>query len=357
MEGIFLEFENENALRAYPFAGGRDPSAEGSAIPDGVFIDAAIYPVNPSGTVYLSSVSEDGLFSVSDGTGVIMTGRPDGASVEFTDLSGLSRPCGVLCASSVDALSEFAHRGYEMRYTADQAAFAASCLFPVSVGGVTSITVGGAGPAAGDVSFVNGADDEVRVSSGTLEDGRKTLRFDVLPRPSAAEDLSVRRVICVVDGQTPFRISKLAPGSNTVALQLEGIDREDVCAAAHRELSFMPADTCSCGEGEDGPCDKSYEDAGEPLPETYQLEEVFVPPTSENADGAENAFYLVVPNEVGYANPLSITLEDGVVSPKTTEPEVVVNGMGVELAEGETMDSVTSNAVIIQVPGLSGGAL
>ena len=52
MDGIFAEFENENALRSYPFAGGCVPKGEErSEIPSDVFVDAAIYPVNPSGVV------------------------------------------------------------------------------------------------------------------------------------------------------------------------------------------------------------------------------------------------------------------------------------------------------------------
>ena len=355
MEGIFLEFENENSLRSYPFAAGCVPTGdEESEIGAGVFVDAALYPVNPAGRLYLSEVSDKGVFSVSDNSGVIMTGSPSGSRVEFHDLSGLNRQTGILIASSAEALSDFAGRGVVRAYSADNTAFASGCVFPVVVDGVTSLSVAESRKVAGAVGFSNGPSDDVRVSSRELGDGRRTLRFDVLPRPEIADDASIRRIICVVDGQTPFRIEKTAYNVVMVRLGL-GIDREVVCAAAHRENRYEMADTCDC---EPRPLP-----AEEPIPEKYQLVEVYIPPDEHGTEGgveegADNAFYLVSPNILGGGgNPISITLEDGVVSPRTDEPKTVANGGQVELAEGELLDEVTSKGVVIQVPGLSGGAI
>lgn len=363
MEGIFAEFENENALRSYPFAEGCVPGD--NDIPAGVFVDAAIYPVNPSGTVYLSSISEDGVFGISDDTGVIMEGVASGRTVEFTDNSGLGRHVGTLVASSAEALAEFAGRGSLREFSSENAAFSSACVFPVVVDGVTSVSIGESGKTSGAVGFSNGDGEDVRVSSGTLEDGRKTLRFDVLPRPGVKESGSIRRIICVVDGQTPFRIEKQKYLDingiehviyNSIKLSLANLDRDTVCSSVHRENHFEMADTCKC--------DKDPLPEGDPLPEAYQLEEVFIPPDEEDGqpeggipEGADNAFYLVVPNILGEGrNPLSITLEDGAVSPKTEDLKVVVDGNDADLAEGEMLDKMTSKGVIIQVPGLSGGA-
>lgn len=362
MEGIFTEHENENGLRSYPFAGG---TVDGEyAIPTGLFVDAAIYPVNPSGVVYLSSVSADGELSVSDDSGVIMSGRQSGAVVELYDSTPFKRHTGTLVASSEDALSEFCGRGVDVEFEADNTAFASACVFPVVIDGVVSLSVGDAGTACGDVSFSNGPSDEVRVSIGEKFD-RKTLRFDVLPRPGIADEAFIKRVICVVDGQTPFRIGRnwvrgqTDEWYNTVVLELDGIDKDLVCASAHRENSFEMADTCECGK-------KPVQEDGY-LPEAYQLEEVYIPPDPTGdegglAEGADNAFYLVVPNimRIGsetYMNPLSITLEDGTVSPKVEDPEVVIDGFEAVMAEGEMLDKVTSKSVVIQVPGLSGGQI
>jgi hypothetical protein len=115
------------------------------------------------------------------------------------------------------------------------------------------------------------------------------------------------------------------------------------------------SDTCKC--------EKEMLPEDEPLPEVYQLAEVYIPPDETKdrkegglPEGADNAFYIVVPNVVGEgANPISITLEDGVVSPKTDDIKVVIQGDSAEIAEGEMLDDVTSKGVVIQVPGLSGG--
>lgn len=359
MEGVFIEFENENSLRAYPFAAWCVPSDdEALEIPASLFVDAAMYPVNPSGTLYLSSVSADGVFSVSDDTGVIMTGTASGDCVEFRDLTALRRHVGTLVSSSSDALAEFAGRGADREYGRENAEFASSCVFPVVVDGVTSVSVGGTEPLSGNVAFSNPADGEVRVSSCTADDGRKTLRFDVLPKVGT-DIQSIRRVICVVDGQTPFRISRHQASYNAVVLQLDGIDRDTVCASAHRESDFEMVDACECERRTTERVD---------IPETYQIVETFIPPdphgtgdqdVSEGGipEGADNAFYIVVPNELGYSNPLSITLEDGDVAAKTGSLEVVVDGYTADLADGEMLDEVTSKGVVIQVPGLSGGTV
>lgn len=352
MEGIFAEFENENALRSYPFAAGCERIEGEKSIPAGTFVDAMLYPVNPVGTVYLSGISEDGAVLVSDDSGVIMSGVQSGSVVEMYDTSALRRHVGTLVAAGEGVLAEFLGRRSQREYEQAKTAFASSCVFPVCIDGVRSLSVGGVGPFAGVASFSNGVVDPVRVSSATRADGRQTIRFDVVPRPAFKDDRFIRRIICVVDGRTPFRITKTSP--NTVMVWLDGVDRGAVCSAARREDAYEMADTCSC--------EKKPFPTHEDLPFFYRLEEVYVPP-DEGPDfpeggiegGMDNAFYFVVPNVPGYENPLSITLEDGEVIPKTSEPAVVVNGADAELAEGETVDEMTSKCVVIQVPGLGGG--
>ncbi len=354
MEGIFKEFENENSLRAYPFAAGCVKSEdEVLSIPADVFVDAALYPINPVGDLYLSSISETGEFSVSDDNGVMMRGTQDGSRVELHDVSAFSRHVGTLVASSEEALFEFSNRGVAREFTKGISTFASSCIFPVVMDGVLSIEVGGTGPVTGMTGFSNGRDDEVRVSSTMRSDGRKTLRFDVLPRPGVAVNNSIKRVICVVDGRTPFRIKKSDLSYNTVLLTLENVDKGTVCTAAHREDQFEIADTCECNPKRSDP---------DEIPEVYQLEEVYIPPDPDGAnggvaDGSENAFYLVVPNVPGYDNPLSITLKDGVVVPNSVGLEVNINGNIPELRSDQFIDKVSSKGVILQVPGLSGGKL
>jgi hypothetical protein len=159
---------------------------------------------------------------------------------------------------------------------------------------------------------------------------------------------SIRRIICVVDGRTPFRIERHQASYNTVVLTLDGIDKDMVCAFAHRENDYEMADTCKCGRSSSGHVD---------IPEVYQRVEVFIPPTEDRPEGAENAFYLVVPNLINYGNPLSITLEDGVTTPKTSSPEVVVDGYAADLADGALLDEVSDKSIVLQVPGLSGGII
>ena len=363
MEGIFKEFENENAWRSYPFAGGcapiDDDDAAIRAIPSDLFVDAALYPINPHGPLFLSSVSASGEYAISDSSGVVMSGVASGRHVELYDTSGLSRHVGTMMASSEEALSEFSNRGYARNYELSETVFASSCVFPIVNDGVMSLSVGGADKATGVVGFSNGDKDAIRVSSSKTAEGLDTLRFDIIPPRTVKDSGSIRRIICVVDGQTPFRIERMPGAYNTIMLKLEGIDKDAVCAGAHRENAYEMADTCECG--------KPTPLSDEPLPEAYQLIEVYIPPDEVRAgmefgmeggvaEGADNAFYIVTPNLINYGNPISITLEDGVISPKTGGLEISVNGMSAEPAEGEMADDVASKGVVIQVPGLSGGS-
>lgn len=373
MEGIFREFENENALRSYPFAAGCiPPDDEDAGIPSGVFVDAALYPVNPTGTLYLSSISDDGVFSVSDDNGVVMTGTKSGSLVEMYDASAFKRHVGTLMASSAEALDEFAGRGVNRDYKPSNSTFSSTCVFPVVIDGVLSLSVDDSGSSVGELGFTNADDDAVRVSSGKTPDGRSTIRFDVLPTPVLENDDSIKRIVCVVDGQTPFRIEKLA--YNTICLRLDGIDKDMICSAAHRENQYEMADTCECKKT--GNCEQ--EATVGLLPEHYSLLEVYIPPDEQDVDedgnavydkdkkpvyanggvpdGADNAFFMVAPNLNGYVNPLSIMLEDGLTVPDTDGPRVVMTGQGAELADGEMVDALTSNGIILQVPGLSGGS-
>jgi hypothetical protein len=344
MEGIFLEFENENSLRNYPFAAGCVPvGGDGTEIPSGLFVDACLYPINPSGNLFLSSVSKDGVVEVSDSSGAIMSGKvPSGGSrvVELYSLSGMARHMGTMVASSSEALSEFLMQGKDMEFGPGATTFAASCVFPVVIDGIASLDVGGVGDMSMLVSFANSMSDEVRVSKGMI-DGHDTLRFDVVPKYDLPELSSIRQIRCVVDGRTPFRISKLS--ENTVLVYLEGIDKETVCASAHRENSYEMADTCDCTNSEET----------DPIVLPYKKQEVVV----DIPYRADSAFYLVSSNMSGYGNPVSITLQDGVPIPKTSNLKVEpdnTNG-GFIVPESEFIDDVSSKGIVIQVPGLSGG--
>ena len=367
MEGIFTEFENENELRTYPFASGCiQPEDSEDQIPVGVFVDAAIYPINPVGIVYLSGISDKGVFSISDDSGVIMSGSANGDMVEFYDVSTFSRHVGTLQASSKESLAEFAGRGVEREYNAENTAFASSCVFPIVIDGVVSVDIGSTGSINGDVAFLNSESDTIRVCSSTREDGRDTLRFDVLPRPGIPDGDFIKRIICVVDGQTPFRIAKqkyINTNSsaengeeteiyNVIVIWLDSIDKGAVCTAAHRENQYEMADTCHC--------DKTPLPSEDEIEEVYHLEEVYIPPDETGAEdglknGADNAFYLISPNMAGYDNPISITLEDGPIIPNTEGIETVTDGGITEVADGALLDNLSSKSVIIQVPGLSGG--
>lgn len=344
MNKLFIEFENENSLRTYPFASGCVVTdTDGCNIGTGVLIDAALYPVNPKGNLYLSSIRSSGIVEISDDSGVIMTSVVEHGSriLEFYETSGLKRHVGTVLTSGSDELSSIVNSSKDRVFTEESSTFASSCVFAIENDGILSLNIGKTGVVDGAVSFSNSDTDDIRVSTNGTN-----LRFDVLPFSTASIYDSIQHIYCVVDGKTPFRIMKLpidmatagAPG-NVISVYLDNIERSDVCNNAHRENSLEMVDTCDCGPGPEPPEHKE-------IPHVYQVEVVDIP------NGADSAFYLTVPNFTGYDNPLSITMEDGVVAPNTEiEAHPDINQAHVDIKE--ITDSITSNGVVLQVPGLA----
>lgn len=348
MNKIFTEFENENSLRSYPFASGCSiTDTDGNSIGSGILIDAALYPVNSIGNLYLSSIDTSGTISISDSQKVIMTSvhEPGSDMLEFYDTTELRRHVGTMIASSSEALDVLVNGTKDRKFKQDATLFASACVFAVTNDGVLSIDVDGTGQTDGIVEFTNSSEDEIRVSTNG-----SNLRFDIVPLPELHIPTSIQHIYCIVDGKTPFRIQKLqnglfdgdhigsAPG-NTVVVYLDNIERSDVCSNAHRENTLEMTDTCECSSSPEEP--EQIE-----IPEFYQEEVVDIP------NGCDSAFYLAVPNIGSYDNPLSLTLVNGEIRPKT-ESQIAVSLNNTDVGTNILADNITSKGVILQVPGLS----
>lgn len=335
MKNLFVEFENENVLRSYPFASSCTFKGKYS-IGTGVFIDAIFYPLNPKGTLYLSEINTDYVVKISDDSGVIMTATYEyGASVlEFYDTSNLRRHVGTMVAASTEALSTVMATYKTQTFSSDETKFASSCVFPIINEGVLSINIDKTTSIDGDVEFINTNDGPVRVSSS---DGN-TLRFDVIPAPEIRDIHAIEHIYCIVDGKTPFRITKVpveSGGGNTVLLYLDNIDRDMLCSNTHRENSLEQRDTCACTpETPDSVVSIEYK---------YQTAVVDI------INNTDNAFFLVPENILGEGiNPLSITLSDNGIVPK---PEIKEEDL-VDGIDGLT-DDIKAKAVNLTVPGLN----
>lgn len=343
MQKVFTEFENENALRVYPFASGcTTKDTSGSSIGTGILIDAALYPVNSRGPLYLSKIGVDGVVSISDSDSVVMTAtiEKNSTSLIFYDMTGMHRHVGTLLASSTDALTTLVNVYDDRIFEQSETMFASSCVFPITNSGVLSLNVGGIGELDGTIKFKNASTDQIRVSTDAA--GSK-LRFDVIPIAKKVILSSIQHIYCIVDGKTPFRINKMpfAGGSegngNTIAVYLDNITRQDVCNGHNRADSLEMKDTCDCGSSD--PCD-TFEQPVD-IPDTYQVEVVDIP------NEADSSFYLAVPNMTGYDNPLSITLTEGATEP-ITEVKVDANADNTK----NIKNNIKSKGVILQVPGV-----
>lgn len=358
MSTLFREYENENRLRTYPFASGCTvEDTKGVPIGVGVFVDAVLYPVNATGDIYLSKVTKEGVVEISDENGVIMTGTQAGSVIELYDKSVLSRHAGTLVGASEEALDSLIRGGKDRKFKIEATRFASSAVFQVTNDGVLSVAVEDLSPKSGDIIFENKADDQVRVSVTENDIGGYDLRFDVVPQVAPFTLTSIRQVYCFVDGKTPFRIEKMPFGlegtkGNTVDVYLDNITRQDICDNANRTSALEEYDTCNdCRDSSDSPCDPCEETCAkkchvEPtppvvIPAFYQAEYVDIP-----SEGY-NAFFLAVPSLMAYENPLSLTLQDGVINPKL-EVEVDKDGNNENIME----DTLSSKGVTLQIPGM-----
>lgn len=358
MSFINPEFENVNSQRGYPFAEGcSQTSEEGMQIGAGAIIDAMLYPVSPSGCLWLSGISGDGVLSVSDDTGVIMQGECEGDRAEMHDMTPLGRHCGTILASSEEAMRAFAFSGMASTFRKEASLFSSSCVCPIPSSGVTSVTLGVSREEGndirfgGDFSFSNGPSDEVRVSVYS-SGGEPSIVFDVIPSVAAESYRPIKEIYCVADGSTPFRIipygfsgAPYTDGFDSVCVYLDGIDRESVCSAAHREQGFETADACGC-EGCSG-SQSSSSGSGSSEPAVFQCVAVRM-----SADPGTSSFSLVAPDFTGYSNPVSVSISEGKVLPKSGGLEYTVENMSATAGTGITDDSVSDNAVSIQVPGI-----
>ena len=170
-----IEWRDINGLRAFPFsddASRRD--ADGDTLPRDAFVDAILYPIGTSGSLYLSAVDPvAALVTVTDsGTGdTVATGAitPDD-TIDLLDAD--SRPAGVLVKGPGFTLVTTART-----FTAAATPFAAACLFPQNQPGVRAFRLPDGRLITGDVLFVG--ENGYYVTTG-LVGGKVVVRADAL---------------------------------------------------------------------------------------------------------------------------------------------------------------------------------
>lgn len=190
-EIIFPEWESQNSQTAYPFQAGASLSNAAVFIPDGVLIDAILYPIGATGTLRLSGVDvafetvtiwigDDNNANLASGTFAL---PPQTGQISLNDAAG--RPAGLIVASQ-SLLSVFAGWGTGTQtFTAAQTAFAATVCVATAETGVRGILLDDGTLLTGEVWIVGGEG----VVLNTTDTG--AVRVDVVGDPL------FRRALCI----------------------------------------------------------------------------------------------------------------------------------------------------------------
>jgi hypothetical protein len=340
---IFTEFENENRYRNYPFAehvtcSNVDKTA---TLSNDIFIDAALYPLNSKGNVYLSEINNENLtLTISDESGIIATGNIDfnSTKIEFYDTTHIHRHVGVLVYNPKYLAGKIAGVLAYGSFGVDDLAFASSVVCPVKNDGVLSLGINNS-LVVGDVKFESPSGAGLHVVSEPLSEGKTSIRFDAIPAYSEVSIFSIKKIIFVTTGTTPFRVTRYytePDNDNTVVLTLDKISRDIICSGVHRENNYEIADVC-----EDPIPPGEYT----PRPEIDEVLELTPKFNCINIVAADN-----VP--MGYENPVSITFD----SESSKSSGSISNS---EIISSSDVNDVLSadkdkEGLKIEIPGLNG---
>ena len=183
-ETIYPQWRDEQTHSHYPFADGASlVNSSGDQIPEGLLLDARLYPVGGQEGQFLSRITAgvtEVVLGVSDATGELCTGSFDPSApldaVKMTDAYG--RPAGVLVANT-DQLGLLGSWGPgDHLFTAENAEFTAAVVVPTPQIGVRGIITEDGEIFMGNVWIVGEEGVFVRKESGTI-------RVDVLGDPLA----------------------------------------------------------------------------------------------------------------------------------------------------------------------------
>lgn len=309
------EFENENSYRNYPFAGTAEiRSDDGVEFPSDVFVDALLYPVNPSGRMKLDEfVPSENRFSFSDENN---ENRVDGVIVgNRGDLTQDGRPAGTVVFGS--GLKREVGSGRKWSFS--NLWVSSRCVVPVPGPVVFDIEFEGQNvKTVGGFVTVRGEKRLKAIGGSKTIDGveYQTMRFDFKQKSTREETdkddkLYIKSIVIVrkPGSMLDFTGGGLySPGSIPVTccahLFLRGLSREDICFQANREEAVSKVfDTCVGGDSDIPDICPVVEDDPETRDKVRSVYDMHV--------------FLTTGDYIGWRNALKITPINGSIEPNT----------------------------------------
>ena len=311
MIAIYQEWESQNARRNYPFADlATLTDQQGIRLPLDFLLDAVLYPADLQGVCYLQNivgparqlVFGDSVTRKSVGTAQWV---PGAVSVVVYDVSGYSRPIGILqLGPGITYLESNQTRTFDPEATP----LTPTCFFAVNQQGVQGIILPDGTLMTGDIT-IEGQDGIVVTTAG------QTLRVDAVgkaaPDQSSCEDLGVP--ICAIrvirEPGSIFLVSKYDPF--TLALTLNGPSLDSICAASttRQRSSVQPSIQIPTPVGDLYTAGNDVCQAPGPTPPAPD------PGVQVTLDFpictlASRTFLIVAPSSLNYRNPVSLSADN-----------------------------------------------
>lgn len=343
---LSTEYENQNSRRQYPFADNATlVDTDGKSLPTDFLIDAHLYPLDLTGTVYLSSIDT--------GTNTIyfadsVTRRVFGqafytagaTTADVYETGEYLRQVGVLVFGP--GLSDVIRGGSVRTFTATATTLTPTAFTPINQLGVRGIRLPDGTLMTGNVT-IEGRDG-VRVTSHIVDDVN-FLRIDVIGVPAldANECSNLGPPICtiVVERKAGSRFVPSKYDDYTLALTANGLSLDAICEAAKARRRPDSRDPCVTPLPPD-----TDADAGSADQFTYDICALGV-----------GAFMVVAPSSMSYRNPISVRpIEGGVPAPnRMTVPPATSVDDATRLADKFRLPDSIAGGILIEFQGIGKG--
>ena len=238
---LFPEWRKENEPTKYPFAArARLVNAAGLAVTEGVFLDAALYPIGHTGPLYLSKAvvdHEKAVIYVGDAlrpelcSGEVRIVSPAG-DVSLTDAVG--RPAGVIVSepARLAVIQSWGVGTHE--FAAGDTEFCATCCVPTPEVGLRGVLLADGELLTGDVWLLGSDGVALRGETVTLQTACGATETVEVVRVDVVGDPLFRRRLCQPRDlfSTPNPVRRLRVVGPDVEFEVEPDERGNVLMTA-----------------------------------------------------------------------------------------------------------------------------
>jgi hypothetical protein len=341
---LLTEYENQNRRRHYPFVDNATmKDDDGMALPADFLVDAHLYPLDPSGGVYIAKITGGTTIQFADTVTRAVLGEAvyskGAATAEVMEPGIYGRQVGLLVFGP--GVADIIRGRGQRTFQPEATTLTPTAYTPIKQVGVRGIRLADGTLITGDISFEGR--DGVMITS-RIDGGKHILRFDVLGVPPNMEDCGEDPLICtiVVERASGSRFVTSKYDDYTLALTANGLTLDDICEAGNARRRRDDTDPCGA------PSEPSV-----PTPPGDETTHRF-----EICDMRVGTFMIVTPSTVGNRNPIVVRpLEVSTMPNRLTLPPVTTIDDATAAAERFCSPEVISGGLIMGFQGIGKGQL